>query len=218
MSPAAPDFIDLATWPRRQAFEFFRGFDKPYFNVCVQVDVTRLQSATLAAGARFAHACYYIAMRAANEVEPFRYRLVEGRVQVLPEVHLGGTVLRDDDGLAFVRFDYAGDFPTFAARAAEAIDATRRGDTRFVPAMDDAAQIHITILPWVHFTSFSHARNWGREDSVPKLAFGKVVAQGERRLMPMSVEVHHAMMDGLHVGRFIERVEALAAMPQDWMG
>ena len=35
-------YLDLAAWPRRATFEFFRGFDKPYFNVCVRLDVTAL--------------------------------------------------------------------------------------------------------------------------------------------------------------------------------
>ncbi|MES1244894.1 MAG: hypothetical protein ABUT39_25020 [Acidobacteriota bacterium] len=42
------------------------------------------------------------------------------------------------------------------------------------------------------FTSIAHARNWRREDSVPKTVFGKVSEQGGRRLMPVSVEAHHA--------------------------
>jgi len=35
--------------------------------------------------------------------------------------------------------------------------------------------------------------------------------------MPLSVEVHHALMDGLHVGRFIEGFEAALREPQAWL-
>jgi chloramphenicol O-acetyltransferase type A len=52
---------------------------------------------------------------------------------------------------------------------------------------------------------------------VPKLAFGRLSAEGERLWMPLSVEVHHGLMDGLHVGRFIEAFEAAAAAPADWL-
>jgi len=63
------------------------------------------------------------------------------------------------------------------------------------------------VLPWISFTSFSHARNWGREDSVPKIAFGKFLKENQRTLLPFSVEVHHALMDGLHVGRYLSWLE-----------
>ena len=75
-------------------------------------------------------------------------------------------------------------------------------------ARDDRSDmIHYSALPWVAFTSFSHARNWRREDSVPKIVFGKYTERDGHRLMPVSVEVHHALMDGLHVGRFLERLQ-----------
>jgi chloramphenicol O-acetyltransferase type A len=34
------------------------------------------------------------------------------------------------------------------------------------------------------------------------MVFGKMFDDGPRRKMPFSVEVHHALVDGLHVGRF----------------
>jgi chloramphenicol O-acetyltransferase type A len=60
------------------------------------------------------------------------------------------------------------------------------------------------VIPWVAFTSFAHARRHGTEDSVPKIVFGKRHERGGRHRMPVSVEVHHALVDGLHVGRFFE--------------
>jgi len=74
--------------------------------------------------------------------------------------------------------------------------------------------IHFTTLPWISFTSFSHARNWGRDDSVPKIAFGRFTKMEGSLLLPMSVEVHHALMDGLHVGRFVNHMEAALVKPE----
>jgi chloramphenicol O-acetyltransferase type A len=66
----------------------------------------------------------------------------------------------------------------------------------------------------VPFTSFSHARRWGTEDAVPKIVFGKHREIGGRRHMPVSVEVHHALVDGLHVGRFYEAFQARLDTPR----
>jgi chloramphenicol O-acetyltransferase type A len=88
-----------------------------------------------------------------------------------------------------------------------------RSSGRFDPKPADDA-IHFTVLPWISFTSFSHARNFGREDSVPKIAFGKFTEQNGRVLLPFSVEVHHALMDGLHVGRYLARLQELLLTPK----
>ena len=53
-------------------FEFYRRFDKPYFNVCLRVDVTELlqelrrREEKLSAWLTY----HYLALRAANDVEP----------------------------------------------------------------------------------------------------------------------------------------------------
>lgn len=218
MTEPTPTYLDLERWPRRDAFEYFRHFDKPYFNVCTKLDVARLKQAVAELGSgSLALAYHYLALRLANEVEPFRYRLEAGRVRVHPEVHGSTTVLREDDSFGFADLDMAPDFATFAARAAAVMQATRAGRAPFEPKPDDAARIHFTTLPWLHFTSFSHARNWGREDSVPKLAFGRIDTDGSRAWMPLSVEVHHALMDGLHVGQFVQGFEAALRDPAPWL-
>lgn len=217
-APALPKHIDLARWPRRDAFEYFRGFDKPYFNVCVRLDVARLKQAVAEAGrGSLALAYHFIALRLANELESFRYRLDGARVLVHPLVHGGTTVLRDDQSFAFAYLDHHPDFATFAEQGAVRIAAARSGQVPFAPRLDDSALIHFTTLPWLHFSSFSHARNWGREDSVPKLAFGRIDVDGARAWLPLSVEVHHALMDGVHVGQFVQRFEAALQEPQAWL-
>ena len=213
-------YLDTGTWARRDAFEYFQGFDKPYFNVCVRLDVARLKAAlTARGGAGLSLACYFIALRLANEHEPFRLRLERGRVRVHAEVHGSTTVLRDDgESFFFAELDHTRDFDAFAAQAGAAIEAARTLRAAFEPKPEDVARVYFTSLPWLHFTSFSHARNWGGEDSIPRLAFGRAQAEGAQLWLPMSVEVHHALMDGVHVGRYVQDFEGWLAQPERWLG
>ncbi len=73
--------------------------------------------------------------------------------------------------------------------------------------------IHMTVLPWVDFTSMTHARDTKHPDSIPKMALGKLTQNGDRMRMPLSIEVHHGMMDGLHVGQFINILQVLFNQP-----
>lgn len=215
-------YLDLATWPRRDAFEFFRRFDKPFFNVCVRLDVARLKAA-LPAGTGLSLACYFIALRLANRHEPFRLRIEGDRVRVHEVVHGSTTVLRDDgESFFFADLEYSDDFGAFAARTRAAIEAARSAHAAFEPKADDVARVYFTSLPWLHFTSFSHARNWrkgdGRDDSIPRFAIGRAVPDGERLWLPLSIEVHHALMDGVHVGRYVQDFEAALRAPEALVG
>jgi chloramphenicol O-acetyltransferase type A len=210
-------YLDVTTWARRDVFEFFLGFDKPYFNICTRLDITRLLSQL---GDRpdvsVMLAYHYFALRAANEIEPFRYRLRDGKVIVHDVLHGGTTVMLPNENFTLAYFDYDANFETFITRADRAVKEVLSGDGAFRPNPSDD-RIHFTTLPWVSFTSFSHARNWGREDSIPKIAFGKFIRENQRTLLPFSVEVHHALMDGLSVGRYVDRLEELLADPQGYI-
>ncbi len=207
------EYLDVTSWARRDLFEFFRGYDKPYFNVCVQLDITELLALLRKRpDASVSLAYHYLALRIANEVEPFRYRLRDGKVLVHDVIHGATTVLLSNESFAFAYFDYTADYRKFSADAQGVITEVKREGTFKSRPTDDL--IHFTTLPWVSFTSFSHARNWGQEDSVPKITFGKFTNEGKRVLMPFSVEVHHALMDGLHVGRYLSRLEAALADPE----
>ncbi len=204
-------YLDVTNWARRDVFEWFRGFDKPYFNICTRLDVTNLLAALRdRPGVSVMLAYHYFALRAANEIEPFRYRLRDGKVIIHDVVHGGTTVMLPNDNFTLAYFEYDADFETFIAGADRAVKEAQSGDGAFRPDTRDD-MIHCTTLPWISFTSFSHARNWKREDSVPKIAFGKFFKENNRTLLPFSVEVHHALMDGLHVGRYTTWLEEALA-------
>jgi chloramphenicol O-acetyltransferase type A len=217
-----PQYLDISTWPRRDAFDYFRAFDKPYFNVCTRLDVTTLKHALASAGVGSVSLAYhFIALRLANQQEPFRLRIEGDRVRVHEVVHGGTTVLRDDDSFGFAYLDHHTSFLAFAAQAGAAIEAAKSRQAGFEPRVAMTNVVHFTTLPWLHFSSFSHARNWGREDSVPKVSFGRIDKEdsvdGPRWWLPLSVEVHHALMDGLHVGRYVQAFEQALNEPRDWL-
>jgi chloramphenicol O-acetyltransferase type A len=209
-----PTYLDVETWPRRALFEFYRDFDKPYFNVCLRLDVTNLRRELRNhPGVSVSLTYHYLALRAANEIEQFRYRLRDGKVLVHEVINGGTTLMLPNETFTLVYFDYKNSFAEFMKDATRAVEEMRRNPT-FEPRHEDDARIHCTTLPWISFTSFSHARNWRSEDSVPKISFGKFTEENGRTLMPFSVEVHHALVDGLHVGRYIARIEEMLAQPE----
>jgi chloramphenicol O-acetyltransferase type A len=65
----------------------------------------------------------------------------------------------------------------------------------------------MTAIPWVSFTSFLHPLNLRPPDSIPRFAWGKFFEDGDRLKMPLGVQGHHALMDGIHVGKFYAEVQ-----------
>ena len=56
---------------------------------------------------------------------------------------------------------------------------------------------------------FSHARSFTFPDSCPKISFGKMMIENGKKTMSMSVHVHHGLIDGYHVGQFVNLFQEL---------
>jgi chloramphenicol O-acetyltransferase type A len=218
-----PQAIDLAQGPRADAYAFYRSAHLPRWSLSTRVDVAPLLQA-LPAWAR-EHipgltpfvAYHHAVLRAANAVPALRQRLVPGAGAVeWPQVDATPTVLRPDDSFAVARLPFASTLRAFAGPALAAIAAAQvpGGDWGIAP--EPVGELHMTTLPLVHFTHFSHARKVSpdEDDGTPAIALGAFQWEGERCWMPLNIEVHHALADGLHVGRFVQALQALLAAPQ----
>jgi chloramphenicol O-acetyltransferase type A len=164
-------------------------------------------------------AYHFLSTKAVNEIEPFKYRLRgEDQVIIHDQIHCGTVILLEDERFTFAYFDYDRNFERFHAQAEKTIAEIRAGDGELKDRRDNDNLIHHSALPWFSFTSISHARDLRRKDSIPKISFGKYFKDAERIKMPISVEVHHALMDGLHVGRYFELLENYFAEPRQALG
>lgn len=210
-------FLDLQSWSRRELFEFFIDYAQPYFNVCSRIDITNLVSfVKRREDLKISVALHYYALRLANEIEPFRYRLKDKHVFVYDVIHGGTTILLPNESFAYAYFDYQRDFDKFARDMTEAVEEIKSGTGELKPTKRDDVIYH-TTLPWMSFTSFAHARNKGRGESIPRIVFGKFSEENGRLILPISVEVHHALMDGIHVGRFLSRFEEAAEKVEEFV-
>ncbi len=163
-------YLDLTNWSRRELFEFFIGYSNPYFNVCAQVDVTKFLAFVRGRpGVRTSLALHYFALRIANEIEPFRYRLKDEKVFVYDVINGGTTVLLPNDSFAYAYFDYQIDFDKFINGMGKAVDDVRTGSGPLKPTTRDDVIYH-TTLPWISFTSFAHARTKGRGLASPGIS------------------------------------------------
>ncbi|MBZ4190324.1 chloramphenicol acetyltransferase [Niabella beijingensis] len=200
--------INLDNWNRKDHFLFFKQFEEPFFGVTLEADCTRAYARAKQQGGSFFLFYLYAALKAANETEPFRYRIHGEDVYSYDVVHASPTINRPDGTFGFAYLDYNPDEMLFYRQAQPVLETVRQSKG-LVPAVSGENVIHFSALPWLNFTALSHARCFHFPDSCPKISFGKLAGpQGEKR-MPVSVHVHHGLMDGYHVGQFADRFQQL---------
>lgn len=204
--------VNLAGWKRAEHFKFYQQATHPWFNIIADVDASQLMANCKAHDLSFFHAYLYLTQIAINELPAFKLRIVGNEVRNYQQICACCAILADDDTMRFCRFPYSEGFSTFDANARAAQDDAKSRPfiaSQFVGLEKAQDEVHMSVIPWVNFTSFTNARNAASIDSIPKIVFGKAQRTALGLMMPLSVEVHHGVMDGLHVGQFFERIQQL---------
>lgn len=200
--------IDQDSWPRKNLFDFFNSFEEPYFGVTTSIDCTVAYQK--AKERQISFFLYYLhkSLAAVNSVEEFLLRIEKDTVVKYDNVHASPTVPRKDGSFGFAYMKYQERFEDFYKEAAEEVERVSR-EKSLTPAIDNENVIHYSTLPWINFTSVSHARKYSRPDSVPKITFGKVYEENGKKFMSMSVHVNHALADAYHVGKYIDLFQSM---------
>lgn len=200
--------IDLDNWNRKEHFLFFSKFEEPFFGVTVKVNCTTAYQKAKGKGISFFLYYLYRALKAANEVENFRYRIIENKAYDFATVSASPTINRPDGTFGFAYMDYFEDEKQFYKKAFQEIENVKSTNS-LLPAVSSENVIHFSTIPWLDFTSISHARSFSHPDSCPKISFGKMTEYSGMKEIPVSIHGHHALMDGYHVGLFVEKFQNL---------
>jgi len=205
--------IDIESWQRKDHFNLYKDWTYPHFSLTANVDLTAYYPYIKQHGISVNVAIIYVLARTANEIPEFRQRIRGNDVVEHDLVHPSSTILTDDDLFSYCTFDFDPDFSVFAPRAVDTITYVR--ENRILEdelGRDD--YLFMTAIPWVSFTHMMHPIDLKSVDSVPRIAWGKFFEDGERLKMPLGIQGHHSLMDGIHLGRYYEKVQDYLNQPE----
>ncbi|UII25773.1 CatA-like O-acetyltransferase [Fulvivirga maritima] len=173
----------------------------------MQMDCTYAYNRAKEEGISFFLYYLYQTLKAVNETENFRYRINGGDVFEYDQIHASPTIMRPNNTFGYGYIQFHEEPQVFYTEALKEIERVKNTEGLDPGAREDV--IHFSSLPWINFTSVSHARSYSFPDSCPKISVGKMTEKSGIRSMPVSVHVHHALVDGYHVGLFLERLQHL---------
>jgi chloramphenicol O-acetyltransferase type A len=199
--------IDISTWYRKEHFDFYRTFEQPFFNVCATVDVSKTLNYCKENKLSFFIFSLFLLGYTANQIEPFRCRINKNEIDVHDELEISCNVLNNDESFSFCEFGGCSEFDLFYQHAEQQLAKIKNGYKSLKSSNIQDNKIFFSVLPWLHFTSFSHAQKQSEHDSIPRIVMGKYKNNHNEIAMPVSLEVHHALVDGLNVGQYFELLQ-----------
>jgi chloramphenicol O-acetyltransferase type A len=203
--------IDLETWERRELFAYFDSFSEPFHGVCVRVNCTETFLYAKDEQLSVFLSLLHRSLVAAHQVENFMIRSVDGEIWRYQTIHGGSAVGRPNGTIGFGYYPFHSELREFVRAASLEVERVKASDELVRHPGQDL--IRYSVLPWLDFTSISHARDLSKKDSAPRITFGKITDSNGRCTMPVSIHVHHGLVDGEHVARFVAHFEKALAAP-----
>ena len=198
--------VDLAVWQRAEQFRFFSQFDRPHFATTVRMDVTALMSSRKERDlSPFRHTIWAIG-KGLHAVPELCMRFRKTTVTQYDRLLLSPTIPLENGDFRYTYLAYNPNRARFDAHAQEKIAEVRAGAPLNANdgSIEDVA--YLSCLPWLDYTSLDNALP-GPDDCIPRISWGKIVPKGDGFDMAMTIQVHHALVDGRQVGDFFDATQ-----------
>ena len=202
--------VNRSEWPRGEIFDFFSALAYPFYMVAFDLEVTGLYNYAKTNGLSFYHCMIKLVTDAVNSVEAFRYALADGSLVLLKERSPSFTHLdRGSELFRIITMPCRGSYAEFCRDAKQMTGQT----TGFIDSTCEGPDlIYISCLPWLDMTAITNEHDMSdavRDDSIPRIAWGRIKTEGEKKHLNISVEVNHRFIDGVHIGMLAQKMEKM---------
>ena len=202
----ARTIIDLSQDPRNGQFAYFSAMADPWAGATVMVDITDFLPAIREKSLPFFLSFLFAVTRAGNAVPELRRRLLaDGTVVEYDLCQPSYTAMKPDGAYVYVDVDGGiADIRAFCAQG-KANQATAIEKGVLAEGGDVLDHFFISSVPWLPYVQIKLPGGMPG-DSHPRISWGQYREENGRVRIPVTLYVHHALADGLHISRFFENL------------
>ena len=198
-----PKTIDPESYERKDHFNYFVSLPNPFAGITAEVDVTELVKICKERGYSFYTAFIHCVALAADEIPEFRRRIHGNAIVEYEQCPTSHIELCPNGIYSYCTLHHYMPLDEYFSTAGKLREAAKNGG---IEEGEEAEKMYfITCLPWIHYTALVQPTGG---DSNPRISWGKYEENHKGRLMmPVSVLVHHALVDGIQIADFYRRLE-----------
>lgn len=199
--------VDLDQWERGELFQFYIDKMRIVMSLTVDVDVAPLVAFAKKSGLKFYPLMIWVVSKVVNSHEEFKYSWdAEGNLiqwDVLSPSY--ADFHKEDENFTKMVTPFSEDLFEFHSRFVQ--DRKTYRNVRAVVENQPKNFFDVSCLPWVRYRHFDvHVFDEGKF-LAPVITWGKYEEEHGKLVMPLTMNIHHAVADGFHLSRFFKEVQ-----------
>lgn len=211
--------INLNEWKRAKHFYYFTKMLPTGYSISVNIDISSTYNMIKKDNKKFFPAYLYVASRVLSEQQEFRVASLDNELGYYEVLHPSYSIFHKDDGIISNMWtEYDPDFRIFYDNYID--DQNKYASNHEIMAkaeMPPANTCMIGMLPWIEFSSYTPIPYAPINSFLPVIQAGKFFDKDGKKMMPLSITVHHAVADGYHVGMFFDKFQEYMSHPEAWI-
>lgn len=198
--------IDLATYKRLPYFKLFSRMENPFLTVTVKVDVGTVADFCKRRNASFYTVMIHLVSIVVNRIPEFRHRIYNEGIIEYDNCLSSNIEILEDHTYCYCYLKHNMDWDSYLSYAQEEREKSRANPTS-IENSDILNFFYLFGVPGRHYEHIS-LPFMNSKDSNPRISWGKYEEDFKGRLMmPISLQVHHALVDVFHIDQFFDMLD-----------
>lgn len=201
--------VNLNEWGRGSLFKFYIDKMRIVMSLTADVNVTKLRAYSKKNNLNFYPLMLWVVSKIINSHDEFKYSWDDaGNLIKWDFVSPSYTDFHaDDENFVKMVTEYSDDLFEFCSRVDK--DRQRHKNERAILVNQPPNFFDVSCLPWIKYSHFDiHVFDEGKF-LAPVVTWGKFEEKDGKLIMPLTMNIHHAVADGFHLSRFFNEVQEL---------
>lgn len=199
--------FDIENWNRKEHFYHFKDQLRCGFSLTTKIDISQVIPFIKEHGYKFYPTIIYLISKAVNKHQEFKLAMIDNELIEWDTVNPAYTIMHTEtetfSELCSMYTDNLKDFQKEYDRVQEKY----KDNYAMSPQTGIENIFHISMIPWVSFDGFNLNVPGFGDYFAPIFTLGKYTVNKDEILMPISIQVHHATCDGLHISKLLNSLQ-----------
>lgn len=208
--------IDFEKWERKDCFNHFMNVAKSTYSLTVNMDITELMKFLRKKEYSLYPAFTWIVSNTINNHMEFKMGYDSaGKLGYYDKVFPDYSVLNDKTKIMdSLCTPYHDNFELFYK---EMVTDMKKYKVDSVHTKRHSNFFIVSCLPWLNYSSFVATNESEHQFLFPMVTWGKYIEVDEKILMPLTLQIHHAVADGYHCSLFYNDIEKIIMNPEKYL-
>lgn len=197
--------IDINNWNRKEYFEHYFSNVPCTYSMSIKLDITNIIKSNM----RLYSSIIYCISTVVNQHDEFRANLnTQGEVVIYDELYPCYTIFhKDDETFSNIWTKFYANYDEFLNEYEKDQNMYKNNNGMNTKPDTPENTFPISMIPWTSFEGSNLNLKNGYTYLLPIFTMGKYYHENDKIILPLSVQVHHAVCDGFHTCRFLNELQ-----------